>query len=73
MADDYLQMAKGIRLSTREDIVNGIKSYLIAGKILSDEKADAISMDCLGTLADKDISLPCISWSRMNDEDIPAA
>ncbi len=63
----------GPAYATREDVVNGIKSYLVAGKILSDEKADAISMDCLGTLADKEISLPCISWSRMNDDGIPAA
>ena len=61
------------RYATREDVINGIKSYLVAGKILEDEKADAISMDCLGSLADKEISLPCISWSRMNDVGIPAA
>jgi hypothetical protein len=30
-------------------------------------------MDCLGILANKKISLPCIAWSRMNDNGIPAA
>jgi hypothetical protein len=73
MADEYIQAATEIRYATREDVINGIKSYLVAGKILEDEKADAISMDCLGSLADKEISLPCISWSRMNDVGIPAA
>lgn len=73
MADEYIRQARDIRQATRDDVINGIKSYLVAGKILKDEKADAISMDCLGALADKDISLPCISWSRMNDEGIPAA
>lgn len=73
MADEYIGQARDIRQATRDDVINGIKSYLVAGKILMDENADAISMDCLGALADKDISLPCISWSRMNDDGIPAA
>jgi len=72
MADDYIQRAKDIRLATRQDVINGIRSYLVAGKILEDEKADAISMDCLGALGNIDVSLPCISWSRMNDDGIPA-
>jgi L-fucose isomerase-like protein len=45
----------------------------VAAKILESEKADAISMDCLGALGDKQVSLPCISWSRMNDDGIPSA
>lgn len=73
LAGDYLKKAKEMRKSTRQDVINGIKSYLVAGKILEDEKADAISMDCLGALGKIDVSLPCISWSRMNDDGIPAA
>ena len=70
--DDYIKRAKDIRLATRQDVIDGIRSYLVAGKILEDEKADAISMDCLGALGNIDVSLPCISWSRMNDDGIPA-
>jgi len=73
MTDAYLREARDIRQSTRQDVLNGIKSYMVAGRILENEKADAISMDCLGALADEKISLPCISWSRMNDDGIPAA
>jgi hypothetical protein len=73
MADEYLEQAETLKHATREDVINGIKSYLVAGKILENEKADAISMDCLGALADKEVSLPCISWSKMNDVGIPAA
>ncbi|HUX96976.1 MAG TPA: hypothetical protein VMV47_14670 [Bacteroidales bacterium] len=73
MADQYINQAELIKHATRQDVINGIKSYLVAGKILQDEKADAISMDCLGALGDIDVSLPCISWSRMNDDGIPAA
>jgi hypothetical protein len=73
MADEYIRMAKKIQYATRQDVINGIKSYRVAGKILENEKADAISMDCLGALGQTDISLPCIAWSRMNDDGIPAA
>jgi hypothetical protein len=73
MTEDYLQQATILKHATREDVINGIKSYLVAGKILENEKADAISMDCLGALADQEVSLPCISWSKMNDVGIPAA
>ena len=73
MADEYLAQAKALRHATREDVLNGIKSYLVAGQILEEEKADAISMDCLGALGNEEVSLPCISWSRMNDDGIPAA
>jgi len=40
---------------------------------MKNEEADAISMDCLGALGSEKVSLPCISWSRMNDDGIPAA
>ncbi len=73
LADDYIKQAQIMKHATRQDVINGIKSYLVAGKILENEKADAISMDCLGALGKIDVSLPCISWSRMNDDGIPAA
>jgi L-fucose isomerase-like protein len=37
------------------------------------EQADGISMDCLGALGKTKVSLPCIAWSKMNDDGIPAA
>ena len=73
MADEYIRKATSISRANRQDVINGVKSYLVAGKILEAEKADAISMDCLGALGKEKVSLPCISWSRMNDDRIPAA
>jgi hypothetical protein len=73
MADEYIHKANKMLNATRQDVINGIKSYRVAGKFLEDEKADAISMDCLGALGQTEVSLPCISWSRMNDDGIPAA
>jgi hypothetical protein len=73
MADAYMRKARSIRGATRQDVINGIKSYRVAENILQREGADAISMDCLGALGATKISLPCIAWSRMNDDGIPAA
>jgi hypothetical protein len=73
LADEYISKALLMKHATKEDVLNGIKSYIVAGKILEDEQADAISMDCLGALGKIPVSLPCIAWSRMNDDGIPAA
>jgi len=73
MADDYIRRARRRTGATRQDVINGVKSYFVAGKILENEQADAITMDCLGALGGIDVSLPCIAWSRMNDDGIPAA
>lgn len=73
MADAYIRQSRGMTGATRQDVINGIRSYKVAGKLLEKYRADAISMDCLGALADQPISLPCIAWSRMNDDAIPAA
>ncbi len=73
MADDYIRRAQRTAGATRQDVINGVKSYAVAGKFLEREEGDAITMDCLGALWNKKVSLPCIAWSRLNDEGIPAA
>ncbi len=73
MAAAYLKRARRVIGATEEDVVNGVKSYLVASSILRREEADAITMDCLGALGHSKVSLPCIAWSRMNDDGIPAA
>lgn len=75
MAEDYLRRVRRRTGATRQDVINGVKSYFVARNIIEREKADAITMDCLGAIARRGskVSLPCIAWSRMNDEGIPAA
>lgn len=73
MARDYLRRATRLRAATEEDLLNGIKSYVVAGRLLEREQCDGITMDCLGALGATKVSLPCIAWSRMNDDRIPAA
>ena len=69
----YIKHATAIHGPSEQDVLNGVKSYLVAGKILEREEGDGITMDCLGALGHTKVSLPCISWSAMNDEGIPAA
>ena len=73
MAADYLRRARKTRGATKQDVLNGVRSYVVARTLLQREQADAITMDCLGTLGRSKVSLPCIAWSRMNDDGIPAA
>ncbi len=73
MADEYMGRARKRIDATRQDVINGLKSYYVASRILEREGGDAITMDCLGALGKIDVSLPCIAWSRMNDDRIPAA
>lgn len=73
MAKALMAGAKHQIAATPQDVLNGIKSYVVARKLLEREKADAITMDCLGALGKTKVSLPCIAWSKMNDDGIPAA
>ncbi|HAK96866.1 MAG TPA: hypothetical protein DCM87_18215 [Planctomycetes bacterium] len=73
LAKAYIDGAMGIVSGTPQDVLNGIKSYVVARTILAREKGDAITMDCLGALGASTVSLPCISWSYMLDQGIPAA
>jgi len=74
MADAYIAQSAGlVGGATRQDVINGARSYMTARQILQDEQADGISMDCLGSLGPTKLSLPCLAWSKMNDDAIPAA
>ena len=73
MAAEYMRRARRVTGATRDDDINGINSYEVARTILEREQGDAITMDGLGALGRSKVSLPCIAWSRMNDEGIPAA
>ena len=73
IADEHLAGAQRVIGATRQDAVNGARSYVVARTILQQEEADGITMDCLGALGPTKLALPCLAWSRMNDEGVPAA
>jgi len=73
LAAAYLKGATRIVGPTRDDLHNGIRSYVVARRILEREAGDGITMDCLGALGQTQVSLPCIAWSKMLDQGVPAA
>jgi len=73
IATEYINNATRIAGPTEQDVLNGVKSYVVARNILEREEGDAITMNCLGALGKTNVSLPCIAWSRMLDHGIPAA
>lgn len=73
IAQYYIDQAQGMCGPCREDVINGVKSYVVARAILERERGDGISMNCLGALGNSEVSLPCIAWSRMLDQGVPAA
>ena len=72
IADEHLRGAQRVIGAARQDVINGARSYVVARTILAKEQADGISMDCLGVLGPTKLALPCLAWSRMNDEGVPA-
>jgi hypothetical protein len=73
LAKSYLHQARRTLGPTRDDVLNGIRSFVVARNILEREEGDGITMDCLGALGQTRVSLPCIAWSKMLDRGIPAA
>jgi hypothetical protein len=73
IAAEYMKNATKISGPTEQDVLNGVKSYVVARNIMEREEGDGITMDCLGALGATKVSLPCIAWSRMLDHGIPAA
>lgn len=73
LARACMNQADHIHDATREDVENGARSYYAVTRLLEREKADAVTMDCLGVLGPLQISLPCLAWSKLNDAGIPAA
>ncbi|MFH1743586.1 MAG: hypothetical protein ABIH23_31670, partial [bacterium] len=73
IAAEYMKQATRVAGPTEQDVLNGVKSYVVARNILESEEGDGITMDCLGALGESKVSLPCIAWSRMLDHGIPAA
>ncbi|MBN2290079.1 MAG: hypothetical protein JXQ83_12155 [Candidatus Glassbacteria bacterium] len=73
VAAGYLRQAVRIEGPSERDVLNGVKSFVVARSILEREEGDGITMDCLGAVGPTEVSLPCISWSLMNDCGVPAA
>jgi L-fucose isomerase-like protein len=67
-ADEFTRGALRVVEPSPEEIRDGLRFYLALQNMLKQEKANAVTIDCFGTLAAKTLpGYPCIAWSKFND------
>lgn len=72
-ASDMRRHARKIVEPTDVDTVNSARSYVTAKRLLAAEKANALSMDCLGMVGAKLVPTPpCFGWTMLQDQGITA-
>jgi len=73
VASDMRRHAKKTVEPTPADTINSARSYVAAKRLLVAEKANAISMDCLGMVGAKLVPTPpCFGWTLLQDQGISA-
>ncbi len=68
-AERWMSAAKQIVEPTREEIVRSCKLALAFERLLDEEDATVLTVDCYGTMWDRTIKLPaypCLGFSRLN-------
>ncbi len=73
VASQLRKDAHNIVEPTEEDVVNCARAYVTAKRLLADEKANALSMDCLGMVGSRLVPTPpCGAWTLLQDQGITA-
>lgn len=73
LAADMRRKAKKIVEPDETDALNCIRAYAAAKRLMATEKANALSMDCLGMVSAKLVPTPpCGAWTMLQDEGITA-
>jgi hypothetical protein len=73
VASTFRKHARKIIEPTWQDQLNCARAYTTAKRLLAEEKANALSMDCLGMVSDKLVPTPpCGAWSMLQDQGITA-
>jgi len=73
MAADFRKHAKKTVEPNETDSVNSMRAYATAKRLLTLEKANALSMDCLGMVGQKLVPTPpCGAWTLLQDQGITA-
>ena len=68
LAGEFIARAARVVEPSREDIVGSMRLYLGILDLMRREKANAITIDCLGGFGRGDLpAYPCIAFSRLND------
>ncbi len=67
-ADEFTRNALRVVEPSPKEIYSGLRFYLGLKNLLKEQKANAITIDCFGTLAAKTLpGYPCITFSKLND------
>ena len=68
LAGEFIRAAVKTIEPTRSEIVDSFRLHLALQDLLCQEKANAISIDCLGGFGSGKLpAYPCVSFSRLND------
>jgi len=70
LANEAIKQAKAVKEVTEQDIVNAAKHYFVSKRLLAEYGADGLTGVCLSFC--RDVGTPCLGWSRLMDEGIPA-
>ena len=73
IASTFRKGAKKVIEPNWQDSLNSARCYTTAKRLLADEQANALSMDCLGMVGAKLVPTPpCGAWTILQDEGITA-
>ena len=66
--DEFTRGALRVVEATPKEILDGLRFYLALEEMMKREKANAVTIDCFGSLAANTLpGYPCIAWSKLND------
>ncbi len=67
-AHDWISGALRVQEPSEQDIVSSSRLYLALRRLMEEEHAQAITINCLGLFAQKRLpAYPCLAFCRMND------
>lgn len=73
VASSFRRGARKVVEPNWQDSLNSARAYTTAKRLLADEQANAISMDCLGMVGAKLVPTPpCGAWTLLQDEGLTA-
>ncbi len=73
LANDMRRQAQKIVEPNEQDTVNCVRAYATAKRLMVAEKANALSMDCLGMVSAKLVPTPpCGAWTLLQDQGVTA-
>lgn len=68
-AEEFTRNAVRVVEPSAKDVVDAMRFYLGVKDVLEREKANAITIDCLGGFRRGELpAYPCVAWSKLNDQ-----